>query len=132
VRFDTTAWLWTAAAPIRLHLSTARTPWQRFSGLMGRRPLQLQAASAEALLLPDCTSVHGCFVREALDLLYLDDAGCVTQTARLRCFGWSIGATRAGLRPRHVLELPSGAVKRLAIGVGDRLQIAGPSAEAAP
>jgi uncharacterized protein len=123
MRFDTAARLVTARGAMALKLATARTPWQRLRGLIGHAPLALDGDGAEALLLPACTSVHGCFMRQDLDLAYLDDRLHVTETTRLQRYGWSLAGRRGGMRPQHVLELPAGAVRRLSIAAGDRLVV---------
>ena len=56
--------------------------WARAIGLQFHRPL----ASDAGLLLVPCSSVHTCFVRFPLDVVFLDDHGAVL-------------AVRRGLRP---------------------------------
>ena len=52
-----------------LRVEQARSFWQRFWGLMGRRRLP----KGEALLLAPCNSIHMCFMRFAIDAVYLDE-----------------------------------------------------------
>lgn len=130
MRFDTPARLLTREGSVRLSLAlaVARSPWQRFRGLMARPPLERCTDVAQALLFRACTSVHGCFVRQPLDVIYLDADQRVSETVRLRRFGWSI-ASRAGAmpQPRHTLELPMGSVEGFGIRPGDLLQIDAPA-----
>jgi outer membrane protein OmpA-like peptidoglycan-associated protein/uncharacterized membrane protein (UPF0127 family) len=86
----------------------------RLRGLMLAPP----PGAGEAMLITRCASVHTCFMRQAIDVVYLDAEGRV-----LRC--------RAGLKPwrgswqhgaRHVLELAGGSCARLGIAPGDRLE----------
>ncbi len=96
------------------HIVHAGTFWRRLRGLMFRsRPLQ-----DEALMLTPCQSVHTCFMRFPIDVVFADDHGMIV-------------AIRAALPPfrttslyplaRHVFELPSGTVERLGLRLGDRL-----------
>lgn len=87
--------------------------WRRLRGLMFAKPLALTSA----LLLTHCASIHTAFMRQTIDVLYLDAHGVV-----LRCV--------AGIRPwrasaesgtKHVLEMAAGSIARLGIVTGDRL-----------
>jgi len=49
------------------HVPVAHGLWQRFRGLMWRRTL----SESEGLLIPHCRSVHTCFMRFPIDLVYL-------------------------------------------------------------
>ena len=114
----TLAVLHTQLANHRLKLRVASGFWSRFRGLMLARPLPADAG----LLITRCTSVHTCFMRYALDVVYLDATGRVTQcVARLR--PWRMHASsRAHGRARHVLELAAGSIERLGIRAADRLE----------
>lgn len=91
----------------------------RLRGLMFEPPLVRTAAGTEGLLLTGCTAVHGCFIAEPLDIVFLCDRGRVTGTSRLARFGWTRApVTRWGLA-RHTLELPSGSIARLGVLPGD-------------
>lgn len=61
---------------LTVHLAT--TFWQRFCGLMLRRPLP----PATALLIAPCNSIHMCFMRFAIDAVYLDKQGRILKIAR--------------------------------------------------
>ena len=81
---------------------------------MGRAGL----APAAALLLPDCSSVHTCFMRFTIDVLYLDREGVVRKCVpQLRPWRASLGGAGA----RHTLELAAGSIVRWNIAPGDRL-----------
>ncbi len=87
--------------------------WSRFRGLMLRKSLP----DGEGLLLKGCGSIHCCFMRFAIDAVYLD--------RELNVIGWET------VRPWHlggrypkassVLELAAGAAAGLRPGM--RLQI---------
>ncbi len=51
-----------------LHIETADTFIKRFMGLMGRKDLP----AGYGLLLSPCSSIHMCFMRFAIDAIYLD------------------------------------------------------------
>ena len=46
----------------------ARTFWQRFKGLMGRKTLP----RGEGMLILKCNSIHTCFMRFPIDATFLD------------------------------------------------------------
>ena len=75
---------------------------RRFCGLMLRRALPADGG----LLLAPCASIHMCFMRFAIDAVYLDDAWL-----GLSCCRGAWGC----------LELPAGAAARLGLAVGERL-----------
>jgi uncharacterized membrane protein (UPF0127 family) len=101
------------AHPLRVGL--ANTFLTRFTGLMFSRPLAPRAA----LLLMHCPSVHTAFMRQTIDVVYIDSAGQVVRcVSRLRPWRCSIGNAQAV----HALELAAGTIERLGIRCGDRLQ----------
>jgi uncharacterized membrane protein (UPF0127 family) len=103
-------------------------------------PLSTQP-KAQALLIPRCPSVHGFFMRYALDLVYLasstqQPAGAlgakagryqVTHTAHLLPWRVSWGKQwlheGRGLRSEHVLEMPAGSIESMNIAPGDWLEL---------
>ena len=112
----------TGPAPILLHtasgvhalrIALADSFWRRLRGLMLAPPLAPDAG----LLLTRCASVHCAFMRQTIDLVYLDAQGTV-----LACVSglkpWRASARRAA---RHTLELAAGAIARYGIRPGDRL-----------
>lgn len=90
--------------------------WSRLRGLLFRAPLAPDGS--EALVIRPCNSVHTCGMGYALDLVFVDRAGDVV-------------AVREGLRPwracgrrgaHAVIEFHHGAIGRLGIAPGDRLE----------
>lgn len=77
--------------------------WQRLAGLMG----QAQPAARCALLIARCTSVHTCFMRQAIDIVYLDRQGRITGL-RPGVVPWRFSRGERG--SRHVLEMRAGAI----------------------
>ncbi len=96
------------------HLVHANTFWRRLRGLMFRsRPLD-----DEALLLTPCQSVHTCFMRFPIDVVFADADGTVVAIhAKMPPFR----ATRLYSDAHHVFELPSGTAERLGLTVGDQV-----------
>ena len=94
---------------LTVHLAT--TFWQRFCGLMMRRPLP----PATALLIAPCNSIHMCFMRFAIDAVYLDKQGRILKITRhLR--PW-LGLS-ACWRAHSVLEMTAGQVDALGLQKG--------------
>lgn len=136
MQFDRPALLHTPRGSTALRLSVARSPWRRFRGLMLTRRLE-GIPDLHGLLIPDCASVHGFFMRYPLDVAYLAPvagsvaAWRVTQVERLRPWGlsWSrrpsaaARATGTPARGTHALELPAGTALALHLMPGDRLEV---------
>lgn len=95
-------------------LRLALDAWRRLRGLLGGPPL----AEAEGLLLRPCRGVHTCFMRYAIDVLFLDEEGRVVEVlGGLRPFRFS----RLVPEACAALELPSGAAARGGVRAGDVL-----------
>lgn len=120
MHFDRLAIARTRRGDLRLRLAVADGPWSRLCGLMFRAPLKLGPGAIPGLLLTDCTSVHGSFLREALDIAFLSERGRVVATGRLGRWGvaWA-PAARDGAPARHTLELPRGSLARMGLLAGD-------------
>lgn len=82
--------------------------WQRFCGLMGRK----QLADGAGLLLKRCSSIHTCFMKFTIDVVYLDRNLKVLEYETIR--PWKLGSLIKGVS--HVLELPEGAGSQLKRG----------------
>lgn len=94
---------------LTVHLAT--TFWQRFCGLMLQRPLP----PATALLIAPCNSIHMCFMRFAIDAVYLDKQGRILKITRhLR--PW-LGLS-ACWRAHSVLEMTAGQADALGLQKG--------------
>lgn len=143
MQFNESATLHTAHGPQALRVKTARGFWGRFRGLMLAAPLSA-APSAQGLLIPRCPSVHGFFMRYALDVVYLSSDRSSPQTTRsstsyrvthidhLKPWRFSMGkrwhppvgsGQSQPLRSQHALELPAGSIAALGIAPGDRLEV---------
>jgi uncharacterized membrane protein (UPF0127 family) len=97
------------------HCTVADTFLARFRGLMGRREL----VSGEGLLLRPAGSVHTCFMRFAIDVVFLDRELRVVRVAE-DVRPWRAVAARRG---RAVLEMAAGDAARRGLTVGQRLRI---------
>jgi len=121
---DHTILLHTATGAHPLRIALADGFWSRLRGLMLAPPL----APSAGLLLTRCASVHCAFMRQAIDVVYLDADGVVLACVpRLR--PWRASAHRGA---RHTLELAAGAIDRLGIRPGDRLAHPGLARRNAP
>jgi uncharacterized membrane protein (UPF0127 family)/Flp pilus assembly protein TadG len=95
----------------------------RFRGLM-MAGLQRD----EGLLLTRCASIHTCFMRQNIDVLYLDGTGVVNRCVsdlppwRMSLRSYRDGHDGPGSETRHVLELRAGTISRLKIRKGARLE----------
>lgn len=96
-------------------VETADRVWRRFIGLMGRRDLD-----GIRLWFPRCASIHTCFMRGNIDVVFLDAENVVV-------------ALHPGVRPwrlvnagsaqaRSVLELSTGGISELTLQVGDEVR----------
>lgn len=95
----------------------------------------------QALLITRCPSVHGFFMRFAIDVVYLarstmsgrHGAGHYTVTHTTTLMPWCISFGRRRVvvtsqgsrtqRSEHALELPAGSLERLQIKAGDELVV---------
>ena len=95
--------------------SVADTIWTRLRGLMGRRRLE----PGEGLLLRPSGSVHTCFMRFAIDVVFLDgELRVLAVSPSVR--PWRLRLQRGA---RAVLELPAGDAERVGIAPGDHLTV---------
>jgi len=143
MQFKESATLHTANGPQALRVKTARGFWGRFRGLMLAAPLST-TPHTQGLLIPGCPSVHGFFMRYALDVVYLCSEAAapmpasgsnryrVTHIAHLKPWCVSMGkrwqpslgaGSHRALRSQHALELPPGSITALGIAPGDRLEV---------
>jgi uncharacterized membrane protein (UPF0127 family) len=98
---------------IAMRVSVAESARERMVGLLGRDSLE----SNEALWLQPCRSIHTFGMRFPVDVLFVDQAGCVVAVHR------EVGCARLlfSLRGRTALEMQSGIALRHSIQVGDQL-----------
>lgn len=80
----------------------------RFKGLMLRKHLD----ESSGLLIKKCSSIHTCFMRFPIDVIYLDKNYTVLYTETV--YPWRVG--KIVKHTRHVLELPQGKKEKYAAG----------------
>ena len=113
----------TASGSHHLSLRVASEFFGRLRGLMLAPPLPAD----QGLLLTSCSSIHTCFMRDGVDVVYLDAHGVVTKcVSDLQPWRASTSRLRSSLhlqRPVavHALELAPGTIARLSIAPGSRL-----------
>lgn len=92
----------------------ADTPWQRMKGLLGRKDLK----KGEALIIKPCNSIHSCFMRFAIDVIFADSnhkiIGIITHLKPWRFSGIYLSA-------KFCIELPAGTVDSTHPSIGDSL-----------
>jgi uncharacterized protein len=99
------------------HSETARNPWTRFVGLMGRA----QLPPGSGLHFPGEQAVHTHFMRFAIDLVFYDrNLVVVGVVERLRPWRFS----RIYWRAKGLIELPAGRAQATGTRPGDVLTIA--------
>lgn len=89
-------------------VQVANSFWTRFMGLMGRAQLE----ASEGLLLMKTNSIHTCFMRFPIDVIYLDQDYTVLHVQTVA--PWRVGALVKGTK--HVLELAEGTAKDVVKG----------------
>jgi uncharacterized membrane protein (UPF0127 family) len=111
--------------PIGGAIRIASTFGSRFMGLMFRKSLP----EGSGLLIMPCSSIHMCFMRMALDIVYMD--------ANLRVVGvqealrpWRLGALVKGAK--LVLEVPVGTIARCGVRPGAKITVEAPAAAGEP
>lgn len=103
-----------ALAIAGLRVRVADTFASRLSGLMFSRSLP----EGDALLIPRCPSVHTCFMRYPIDVVYLDADGVIVRLVNdLKPWRASLGGRGAA----HALELAAGSIERLGLQLDDNL-----------
>jgi uncharacterized membrane protein (UPF0127 family) len=97
--------------PIEIEIEIARHFWRRAIGLLGRRPLDAR----QGLLIIPCNSIHTCFMRWPIDVVFIDRAGNITRIVeRLRPWRWAAARSRA----HACLEMKAGNAAALDLQVG--------------
>ena len=104
----------TSGAILASEMRQAASPWERMVGLIGAHTLDPSAG----LWIEPCSAIHTIGMRFAVDVLFLDRAGCVV----------AIVPNAPPMRPyiSHrstaiVVELPAGSAAQNAICPGDKL-----------
>ena len=94
----------------------ALTPQQRVRGLLDRDHLD----QGQALIISPCNSIHMFFMKFAIDVLFVSEAGVVVQAIEnLR--PWRF--TRIYFTAKHTIELPVGSIALSSTEKGDQLRL---------
>ena len=88
----------------------------RLVGLLGRSGL----AEGDGLVLKPCSSIHTCFMRFPIDVLFLDAEGTILRVARAVT---PYRAAAGGWRARIAVELPAGTAARAGVQPGARVRL---------
>jgi len=95
-------------------IKIARSFKERLVGLMFKRRI----SSSEGLMLLGCNSIHTCFMRFAIDVVFMDiDHRVISIKEKIKPWRQSGFVRKAYI----VLELPEGTVGRKNISMGDIL-----------
>lgn len=101
--------------PLALDLEVTTSMLDRLKGWMGRTPI----AERDALLIRPCNSVHTYFMREPIDVVFLDRSDRVLAIHA----GVRPGRLRGHWRASAALELRAGRSASLGLRRGDQLSI---------
>jgi uncharacterized membrane protein (UPF0127 family) len=107
----------TRGAVLAGNAETARNPWTRFVGLMGRAGLP----AGGGLVFPGEKGVHTHFMRFPIDVVFYDRELVVLDVV-VGLRPWRFSPYR--WRARGLVELPAGAARASGTRPGDRLTIA--------
>ena len=107
-------------ARLATELELAANPLRRMVGLLGRSSLQ----DGGAMRFQPAGSIHTCFMRFPIDVLFLDeDERVVKRVHHLK--PWRFAAARAA---KFVVELPAGTLRRHDVEIGDLIWVDRPRA----
>ncbi len=93
----------------------ANGPIARMIGLLAHRTLKM----GDGLVLRPCASIHTCFMRFAIDVVFVDAQGLIVHSVeRMRPFRltWAPRACEA-------IELPAGTLAAAGVAAGQRIRI---------
>ncbi|MFT9848256.1 DUF192 domain-containing protein [Aneurinibacillus sp. REN35] len=76
--------------------------------------------AGHGLLIPECTSVHTFFMKFAIDVVFIDEHGCVIKQYE-NVVPFRIA--RANKAAKSVIELPAYTLRRTNTEVDDRLEL---------
>ncbi len=94
----------------------AKGLFERVKGLLGKNELK----PGEALVIPNCNSVHTFFMRFPIDLIFLDKRNNVVKIIRSMP---PFRITKVYFKASLVIELPSGILDESLCRMGDNILI---------
>jgi uncharacterized membrane protein (UPF0127 family) len=98
------------------NVKRADSHWQKLWGLMFKRSLP----ASEALLLDNCRSIHSCFMRINIDVIFVDKSGTIVYLID-NMQPWQF--SKFVRRGRAVLECPPGTIQRHGLQINDKLTL---------
>lgn len=98
-------------------IRVADTFFSRFRGLM----LTDNLKEGEGLIITPCNSIHMCFMRYAIDAVFVDASNKVVAIYE-NLKPW-IGLTKIYSNVVSVIELPSGLIQKLDLQIDDTLRM---------
>ncbi|MEI6564590.1 MAG: DUF192 domain-containing protein [bacterium] len=101
--------------PLIPELTLAVTFWQRSIGLMGRPELK----AGQGLLIRPCSSIHTCFMRFPIDLLFLDAGNRIIRITH-KVNPWRLAW--GGRKAHSVIEIQTGWLTTFP-AIGDKVEI---------
>ncbi len=99
-----------------LQLWLADTFWTRLHGLM----FKSQLGKNEGLWLRPCNSVHMCFMRFTLDIVYVDATGKIIKLVRHLRPWWGVSLCWGA---HSTIELAAGTIERLGLQCGQYVKM---------
>lgn len=99
-----------------LRILIAETGIERLKGLMFRKDLSLDTG----LFLVKCNWVHSCFMKFAIDLIFIDENMIVNEIV-YDFKPWRMGSPV--FKAKHTLELKAGGAKHHNINIGDTIYV---------
>ncbi len=100
------------------HLQLAVTPIDRAVGLLSRSSL----GQDQALMFPDCTSIHTWGMRFSIDVVFVDREWRIV-AIHDDCGPWQMIWPVAGAWA--TIEMAEGSASRAGLAMGDRLELVG-------
>lgn len=97
-------------------LTKAKSVWEKTKGLIGKTKLENQSA----LWIDKCNSIHTCFMRIPIDVIFADK-DLKVHSLKHNLKPWKIVWPQWGAK--SVFELPAGTIKTLNINAGDQLYV---------
>jgi uncharacterized membrane protein (UPF0127 family) len=98
------------------HLRIAQSLWSRIQGLIGHAEL----GADEALWIPQCRSIHTCFMKFPIDCVFVSSEGRVVSLRR-QVLPWRMTGIQWGASA--VIEMRSGKIEALGLCVGEVLHV---------
>lgn len=96
------------------HLAVARSFFHRLMGLMGKKSL----GKSEGLMLIPCNSIHTCFMKFPIDVVFLNiDHKVIFMKKSVKSWRF-INVVR---KSYAVIEMPEGTIENKKISAGDLL-----------